>query len=357
MINRMTRLVLAGLALGAPLLAGAEPLRIAPSVPHAPPSTNTFSLTREVDEAHSAIGGYVAGFGRGMDAFLSAPFRDRVRGEKNGIAQKMIIDPAVADEANKSRVKVSPSVTARESDGVTLDVSFNAKLRLPRFSDRVELIVDSMSKEESVLDDLERDRTTTRPENDDSDGAAAIRYYLKETLNYKASVTAGLKFRPEPVPGLGLRLRIYHDFEDFTTRLTQSMFYETEDGFGEKTQFDLDQQERQNYLRRLTTTVLWSEVSDGVAAGQSFSYYKYLTRRRVAGFRVGVTGHIEPEAEVDNYNGRVTYRQRIHRDWLYLEIEPGVDWPRERDFDATPYIKVKFDIIFGDFESVATDKN
>lgn len=66
MINRMTRLVLAGLALGAPLLAGAEPLRIAPSVPHPPPTTNTFSLTREVDEAHSAIGGYVTGFGRGM---------------------------------------------------------------------------------------------------------------------------------------------------------------------------------------------------------------------------------------------------------------------------------------------------
>lgn len=62
----------------------------------------------------------------------------------------MIIDPGVADEANKSRVKISPSVTERESDGVTFDVSFNAKLRLPRFSDRVEPIVDSMSKEESA---------------------------------------------------------------------------------------------------------------------------------------------------------------------------------------------------------------
>jgi hypothetical protein len=261
----------------------------------------------------------------------------------------MINDPRLVEEVNASRVKVSPAVSFREGEGAEFDVSFNAKLRLPRFSDRLELIVDSMSREESALDDLERERTSTRPQNDDSDGAAAIRYYLKETLNFKASVTAGLKFRPEPVPGLGLRLRLYRDFDNFTTRLTQSMFYETEDGFGEKTQFDLDQQERQNYLRRLTTTLLWSEVSDGVAAGQSFSYYKYLTRRRVAGFRVGVTGHIEPDAVVDNYNAQLTYRQRLHRDWLFLEIEPGVDWPRERDFEETPYLKVKFDIIFGDW--------
>lgn len=321
-----------------------------------PSATNEVGWERRIDNAHGAIGSYVTGFGEGMDAFLSAPFRDRPRKDENGAAQKMIIDPGRLDDANRSRIKVSPSITARESEGVTFDVSFNAKLRLPRFSDRVELVVDSMTKEESVLDDLERDRTTTRPENDNSDGAAAIRYYLKETLNFKASVTAGLKFRPEPVPGIGLRMRLYRDFEDFTTRLTQSMFYETEDGFGEKTQFDLDQQERQNYLRRLTTTILWSEVSEGVAAGQSFSYFKYLTRRRVAGFRVGVTGHLEPEAQVDNYNARVTYRQRIHRDWLYLEIEPGVDWPREQDFEATPYFTVKFDIIFGELDSLAADR-
>lgn len=328
---------------------------IAPSVPREPGPTNTVSLERRIDRWHGAVGSYVTGFGEGMDAFLAAPFKDRPH-RRNGQLPKLINDPSLIDETRSSRVRVSPSTTLREGEGFGFDIGFNAKLRLPRFSDRLELLVDSQSREESVLDDLERDRTTTRPADNDSDGVAALRYLLKETLNFRASIIAGLKFRPEPVPGIGLRLRGHHDFDGFTTRLTQSFFYETEDGFGEKTQFDIDQQERQNFLRRLTTTVLWSEASDGVAAGQSLSYYKYLTNRRVAGFRIGATGHLEPEALVENYNARLIYRQRIHREWLFVELEPGIDWPRDRDFEETPYAKLKFDIIFGDWGETTSNK-
>lgn len=335
-------------ALGFPLLAAAEgPADGTAPAAGEPANTNASSWVQGIDRKHSAISSYVIGFGEGMDALLSKPFREPVPKRRNGNVGKFINDPRLVEDTQGSRIKLSPSLRLRDAEGFDFGMHFNGKLRLPRFSDRLEFIVDSEFDDEVVQNDLRSDEAPRL--QGDRDGIAALRYHLRETLNFKASIDAGLKFKPEPVPRLSLRLRGYHDHEYVTTRLTQTFFWETQDGFGTRTQFDLDQQELHDYLRRLTTTILWSEVSEGVEAGESFSHFKYLTKRRVIGGRIGVTGHLEPTAQVDVYTVRAVYRQRLHRDWLFMEIEPGVDWPRERDFKETPFINLKFDIIFGDW--------
>ena len=336
---------LLGLAMAS--LAAAQAPLIEPSSPRPEVATNRPTISQRIDRKHAAISSYVIGFGEGMDAWISRPFRDRPR-TQHARVDRFLNDPRAVEDAPASRVKVTPTFTVRESKGVDVGVRVNGKLRLPRVADRLELIFDSEYDDAEVDNEVRREQ---RPQiTGDQDGAAALRYYLRETLNFKASIDAGLKFKPEPVPRLSLRLRGYHHFEELTTRLGQSFFWETQDGFGTRTQFDLEQQTPQVDLRRLTTGLLWSESSDGVQASEYLSYFRFLTRRRVMGGRVGLSGHLEPHAQTDNYTARLVYRQRVHRDWLFLEIEPGLDWPRDRDFDTTPFVNVKLDIIFGDWE-------
>jgi hypothetical protein len=45
----------------------------------------------------------------------------------------------------------------------------------------------------------------------------------------------------------------------------------------------------------------------------------------------------------------VRYRQRILRDWLFYEIIPQVSFPRERDFEATPGILLRLEMLFGHY--------
>lgn len=321
--------------------------RIAPSQPTTPARTNRLSFTEYIDRQHARLCDYVIDFGHSMDAALAESFRHPEPKPRNGRVDKFVSDRRLEDDNPESRIKVTPSLKLRDSDGVDIHLRVNGKLRLPRFEDRVDLILSSIDEGESILDDL--DRKQNLQSGRQGEGTASLRYHLKETLHFKSSVDAGLRFRPEPDPRLSLRLRLYHDFDHVTTRFTQTFFWEAHDGFGEKSQFDLDQQKARDYLRRLSTTVLWAEDSDGVEAGESFSYYKYLSGRRVIGTRIGVSGVLEPTARIENYTARLIYRKRVHRDWMFLELEPGVDFPRDRDFQATGFFNVKLDIIFGDW--------
>ncbi len=321
--------------------------RIAPSDPTRIAETNAVDWATHIDRKHAAIGSYIIGFGEGMDAWLATSFRDPAPQPNKGRMDRFVSDKRLEDDSPSSRLKVTPYLKLRDANGLKPGIHVNGKLRLPRFEDRLAIIFSSVDENEALLDDLQRE---SGPRNDaDRQGTASLRYYIKETLNFNASVDAGLRFRPEPDPRLSLRLRVHHDYKYVTTRLTQSFFWEAHDGFGEKTQFDLDQQKSRDYLRRLSTTVVWGEASDGVEAGQSLSFYKYLSERRVIGVRLGVAGTLEPSLAMESYTARLIYRKRIHRHWMFLEFEPGVEFPRDRDFQSTAFFNVKLDIIFGDW--------
>lgn len=331
------------------VLALAGPVRAVERIAPSDPTTNRtpFNLSDFIDRQHAAWCGRVIDFGQSMDAVLAESFRKPQPRPPNGRLDKFVGDRRLEEDNPGSRIKITPGLKLRDADGLDFSIRVNGKLRLPRFEDRVDLVLSSIDDSDSVLDDLDRRQALSR--GDEGEGTASLRYYLKETLNFKVSTDAGLRFRPEPDPRTSLRLRLHHDFEHLTTRFTQTFFLEAKDGFGEKTQFDLDQQQPRRHLRRLSTTVLWSEASDGVEAGQSLSLYRYLSRRRVVGARLGIAGVLEPSARVENYTARLIYRQRVHRDWIFMEIEPGLDFPRERDFQSTGFVYLKFDIILGDW--------
>ena len=326
---------------------GATPPRIAPSDPEA--HRTPFSLGDFIDRHHAALCGQVMDFGESMDAWLAESFRKPKPQPAYVRVDKFISDKRLEEDNEKSRIRVTPGLKLRDAEGLDFTLRVNGKLRLPRFEDRVDLIFSSIDEDESVLGELDRQQTV-RGKND-GEGTASIRYYIKDTLNFKVSTDAGLRFRPEPDPRFNLRFRLHHDFDHLTTRFTQTFFWEAHDGFGEKSQFDLDQQKLSSYLSRLSATILWSEDSDGVETGYSYSYYRYLLNRRVVGTRVGVASVLEPSARIENYTARLIYRQSVHRDWIYMEVEPGVEFPRDREFQATGFLNIKFDIIFGDWHN------
>lgn len=321
---------------------------IAPSSPAVASTNTTWSDT--LDRRHGVIDSYVIGFGNGVDAVLSKPFRkpEPQPGDKGQI-DKFISDKALEEDSEGSRLKVTPGLTLKDGSTPEARVKLDGKLRLPNFEDRVALVFSSEDDDQNVVEG-----TAVNPTGfgqNDRQGTATIRYYLKDTVNFKTSVDAGMRFHPKPDPRLRLRFRAHHDFEQVTARFTQSFFWKGIGGFGEKSQFDLEQQERFNFLRRLSTTVLWAEDSDGVEAGETFAFYKYLSGRRVIGFEAGVSGVLEPVAKVENYRLSIVYRKRVHRDWMFLEFEPGVEFPRERDFNSTGFFNIKLDIIFGDWDN------
>jgi len=131
----------------------------------------------------------------------------------------------------------------------------------------------------------------------------------------------------------------------WSAEFRQSGFWSEKDGVGEKTEFTLDRPVGDIHLVRFHSSLIWSEDSHGVDWGQFASYYANFSSRRSAAIKLGVRGYSHPSWITDQYLVRVAYRQRVHRDWLFLEIEPGLDC--FRDFKMIPLINIKLEIVIG----------
>ena len=302
--------------------------------------------TNKWDAGHETISRYVTEAGDRVDEFLTDVFdiKDDPRSET---FDRFYGDRRVEEEAKITRLKISPRVEFKDAQPAEFDVKFSIKLKLPRLKDRVQLIVDNLREDEEILDELQTKVNSNQDILTEGDSSASVRVLLKETMNFRATFDTGLKFDPEPIPRVKLRLRAHRPLKHWTPRFTQSFFWESDDGFGEKTQFDLERERSNRYLLRLTTSALWSETSRGVEVAEILSYYYFISNRRAIGFRTGVIGHVEPHDRIDTYFVRIPFRQKIYKNWIFLEIEPGLDFPIERDYETTPLIQIKFDFMFG----------
>ena len=223
--------------------------------------------TNKWDARHETISRYVTEAGDRVDEFLTDVF-DITDDPRSETFDRFYGDRRVEEEAKITRLKISPRVEFKDAQPAEFDVKFSIKLKLPRLKDRVQLIVDNLREDEEILDELQTKVDSNQDLLTEGDSSASVRVLLKETMNFRATFDTGLKFDPEPIPRVKLRLRAHRPLKHWTPRFTQSFFWESDDGFGEKTQFDLELERSDRYLLRLTTSALWSETSDGVEVAE-----------------------------------------------------------------------------------------
>lgn len=325
--------------LNAPHGGAAEPAAIAPSTPQ--PVAEP--LIDRIDRYHEAASSYIVEVGEGMDGWLARQFRDP--SARSARKKALLVPP---EESEGSQMTLSPFLFYRDGEDLKFGLQARGKLRLPRFSERLELVFDSDSDDTSLTPEASRAGDLGLRRHDDN-SAASLRYRLPEDWKFKPSLEAGLKFKPEPVPRLGLRLRLQQRCAPLCRRLTQSFFWDRSDGLGSRSTLEVEQFKPDQYMRRVSASALWTESRNGFEGVISAQGFKFLNGRRAIGVKASVSGPLGSSGRVDLYSSHLVWRSRLHRDWAFLEIEPGVDWPRERDFDAVPLIRVKLDLIIGDF--------
>lgn len=302
--------------------------------------------TNMVDRGHRRVSGFLLDLVDGLDRFLHNSVAGEDEEPSRLILQFYGDRYLRSRNASASYVTITPEVTFSDDPAVKMDVDFSARLRLRRLSDRLELFVDRFDDDEDLLDGV-LGRVNQRLRDNDDEGGAGLRYRLPDYFSLHSSVSASVHLKPEPVPRLRLRSRLHLQMGAWQARLGETLFWESDDGVGEKTQLEFIRPLDTATVFRSSSAAVWSETSEGVDLGHAVVWSHRLSQRRLISFRAGVSGHTEPSAIVDLYSVRTTWRQRIYRDWMFLEIEPGVDFPNDEDFEAVPLLSVRFDVVLG----------
>lgn len=260
-------------------------------------------------------------------------------------------DRRSAYEVAGSHLRISARGVWSERSGHETRLRYSARLRLGDISDRLTLFADSHDASHYATDDIfsDRHRSTERDRRDDGTTAGLI-YSLTQQARSDLSLSGGLRFRPEPSPRLRLRGRLRLPLGPWQLAPEQALFWDGQDGYGTRTQIKLHRPVGKIQDIDFSTSLVWSEVSQGLDWGQFGSWRAIISPRRNVAVRLGIQGHTHPSTVTDRFAIRIPYRQRIFRDWLFGTIEPGLDFAREHDYRTDPVIGLRLDVVVGAYD-------
>ncbi|TRO84028.1 hypothetical protein [Trichloromonas acetexigens] len=267
-------------------------------------------------------------------------------------------DPRFESEQSKTRLKVRFSLFAEDESDVEYDVRAALRLDLPILEDRLHLLIAGDPDEEDGYRAISgAEGTSPTVVDNEEDFSLSLRYFIKRKTLRHLSLRSGLRWRDGmPAVFLEPRYRRTIPLDDWTFRFTQRLTTITDGTIRARTLFDFDRQVRDKLFFRTTAEGVWDKDDHGYAYGLGFSLYQPFSRRRtlVYGWSNGFVTH--PHHRLENVTLSLRYRQRIWRDWLFYEVVPQVSFPREEDYEVTPGILLRLELVFGYYPKIPQEE-
>jgi hypothetical protein len=168
------------------------------------------------------------------------------------------------------------------------------------------------------------------------------------------SVNGGVKIGSLPQPYGETAWRRIFQVGDLRIVPRERLFWIGGEGFGELTTLRLVRPIGSQLIADARSGALWSETTDGVEWSQSLGvgwfWQGYDPRRVIRSPMVGVKGvifgHKNGSGVIDRYRVQGLFRYRLHRDWLFVDVVPYVDFPNDHDWNAVPAVLVALDIFW-----------
>ena len=240
-------------------------------------------------------------------------------------------DPTYDLEKAESYLRLELENDWEQGEGSDPGVRLRGKVQLPKISQRVDLL---FSEEEGDAVD--------REEREDLDNVS-LQVNVREGDRSRFDATMGFssgKLKP------GVRYRSEGDL-DFARsyRYVQRIQYEDGENFFTIGQADLFQALNNRDVMRWTNRIKWGEKTEGVEWRTRLSLFQRFgkdSKRPLAlNHFASVRGETRPTSFIKNYRLGTIWRRQVYRDFLFLEMEPAVNY-RRRDYEDTRELSWSF---------------
>ena len=293
------------------------------------PSASVLQEEDMVDEVHAGVSQGVLATAEWLDSFFD--------------------DRRVEGEANKSRLKLNFTGFAEEGELLGYDFKFRLRLAFPRTEDKLNLIISGDPEDDFSFDDESQRNIRARFEEGETDGGiAALQYFIKAARDRNISLKAGLRFKDiTPVLFVGPRYRRSIALNDWTLRFTQRIRWFTDRGWDSSTRFDLERPLSERFFFRTTTEGIWKQEESGYFYNYRMLLFQPLSEKRSLSYEWNNFFQTHPDNRLQETNLRLRYRQNIWRKWLFFDVAPQAAFLKDRDFNISPGIIFRLEMIFG----------
>jgi len=238
-------------------------------------------------------------------------------------------------------------------DGFDPSLRFRATFALPSVRDRASLMIGRGDEEEFVeerstkYDAIPGNFNTIEQES----FLVGLGFTGDKRKGFKLSIGARVRLPPEPY--IKLRYRKHFALTESTLFSVRPIVYwQTEEKLGSTLHLSLDQMLTERLMLRWSNygNVAQGEDVQGLEWESSLFLFQALSNRRAMTYRALIVGETKAEVPLNNYGFELRYRQRVLREWLFLELVGGVTWPQytlDQPRDVNFGIGAGFEMYFG----------
>jgi hypothetical protein len=258
-------------------------------------------------------------------------------------------DERIEAEEKKTHLRLTASSFTEEGEGTDFDTNTRLRVVLPALKKRLRLVVSGDPDDDIDIDNTAEDDARERLEaTDEENGTLAFWYFFKDSARRHVSLQGGVRFPGgSPVVFVGPRFRRTKPLAAWTLRGTQAFRWFSDEGWESKTRFDLERPLYERFFLRTTARGSWFEGENGFFYRFGISLFQPFSPRRILKYEGVSHFQTRPNNRLELATLALRYRQRIWRDWLFVEVAPQGSFPRDRDFEFTPGILFRLEVISG----------
>lgn len=257
-------------------------------------------------------------------------------------------------ERDTSYGRVGLGASWDEFNGTSVKARFKAKVQLPRAKNRFNAFVGRYEQDEfvsGVVDDIGAVPSVFRA-TEEKDWLLGFGYNPVRSSRARLDFDAGVRV-DFPVDPFFKGTWRYYAFMNKKSllRVAQTVFWTNQLEFGTTTRIDAERVLGENFHLRWQGLGTAAQETSGVDWRTSLILYQNFGNLRAIAWEAEAEGETDAPVHLDHYGVRATYRQRVFRDDLFLELQARVFWPKsveEPEREATPGIGFGFEMLWGD---------
>ncbi len=286
----------------------------------------------ELDAPREYVSRELVGFVKGVDSFFGS--------ERN------------FQESNDSVFQLDISRVMGYDGERNFTVSAMANVRLPSVEKQLHLLIETDPDKNAIVDPT---LLQTKPDNEPATPksiAAALRFVMVDTERWHLSTDGGIKVRGlSATPFARARASFATPIGEWQLNLTETAFWFNTIGAGETTQLELDRRISESLLFRSTSVAAWLNDTQNYDLRQNFTFFQQRDERTAIEYQASVVGVSNPVTQVTDNVLSALYRYRMHLQWMYFNFNPQLHFPRDRNFQLSPQLYVRLEMLFDESHS------
>lgn len=255
------------------------------------------------------------------------------------------INQALPD--NESYLRIGFATESEYGDPAQFEPEARFRLDIPTTEEKLRLVIESESDELIPLSERRRNRQLTEDERSETEATGAFRYLTSvgDAINLSNDVGVRLRLPPDAFWRAKAE-KSWQPGEDWRLAVEQRVYYFHQDGWGTRSWFGAGRDLGNGWNTLVSSEVEWVHDERKFELSQTANFYKRINNRSTLNPRVGILGESKPSWRPTSYFTDLTYRYRLHSDWLFGEIIPALEFPRDESFKDRASLVLRIELYF-----------